>query len=80
MIIWKKIIVLLCFLLYVIINKPEEGKQMEALLNQGWYALQMYWSGAKYEITGHIIIVVTIGAVLILIWVFMSPQVGRKGS
>ena len=53
---------------------------MNDLLNQGWYALEMAWTKAKCDISGHIVIAVTIAAILVLFWVFLSPQVKSKGS
>jgi hypothetical protein len=53
---------------------------MDDLLNQGLFALQLAWSRAEYEISGHIAISVAIAAILVLIWIFLSPQVRRKGS
>lgn len=53
---------------------------MDDLWNQGWFALQMAWSRAKYEISGNIVLSVTVAAILVLIWLFMSPKIKRKGS
>ena len=53
---------------------------MSNLLNQGWYALEFAWSKARDEISGHLVLAVMIGALLVLIWNLLSPQVRKKGS
>ncbi len=51
---------------------------MDDLFNQGWFALQMAWSRARYEISAHMVASVTVAAVIILIWLFLGPQVSKK--
>ena len=53
---------------------------MSDLLNQGWYALELAWSRARDELSGHLVLSVTLVAILVLIWNFLSPQVRKKGS
>ena len=53
---------------------------MDDLWNQGWFALEMAWSRAKYEISSNMTLSVTVAAILILVWLFLSPQIRRKGS
>ena len=57
-----------------------EGKQMSDLLNQGWYALELAWSRARDELSGHLILSVALVALLVLLWNLLSPQVRKKGG
>ncbi|MCL4502610.1 MAG: hypothetical protein M1438_12290 [Deltaproteobacteria bacterium] len=53
---------------------------MDDLLNQGRYALQIVWTGAKTELGGFIICFVALAALLALIWLFWTPEVKRKAD
>ncbi len=51
---------------------------MDALLYQGWSEIQTALYRMRYEENGRIVFVVVLLAVMILLWLFLSPSVKRK--
>ncbi len=53
---------------------------MEDFLNQGWFALQVAWYRAWHEVSGNITLVVVAASILLLLWIFLSPTLRKRGS
>lgn len=53
---------------------------MDNFLDQFKFALEVAWDNAKYQASGHVILAaVVVGAVLILLWIFWSAGLRKKG-
>ncbi len=49
------------------------------LLDQFKFTLEVAWDNARHEASGHIILIVGGAAILVLLFIFLSPGVKRKG-
>lgn len=53
---------------------------MDDIVNQGWFALEVVWYKVRYEVAGNIVLIVVITAILMLLWIFLSPSIKNKGT
>ena len=51
---------------------------MEDLWNQVRFTIEVAWYRMKYELTGQIVLGVVLVAVILLLWIFLSPSVRSK--
>ncbi len=53
---------------------------MEDFLNQGWFLLQVAWGRARSEAVGNITVLVVAVSIYLLLRIFLSPSVRRRGN
>ncbi len=53
---------------------------MNDIFSQLMFGLQVAWYKIRYETGTHVTLVVTALAIILLVWIFFSPAVRKKGS
>jgi hypothetical protein len=51
---------------------------MERSLDEFWFTLEMAWSTARTEVRAHAALTVAFVAIVLLIWIFLSPGINRR--
>lgn len=51
---------------------------MDNIFDHCKFALEVAWNSARYELSGHITLVVVTVAVLLLVWIFFSSGASNK--
>jgi hypothetical protein len=49
-----------------------------AFIDQLWQTLEVPWSRMKTEVSGHIVLAVAFVAIILLLWLFLSPRIKNK--
>jgi hypothetical protein len=49
-----------------------------AFVDQLWQTLEIPWSKMKTAVSGHVVLAVAFVAIILLVWLFLSPRIKNK--
>lgn len=49
-----------------------------AFVDQLWQTLEIPWSRMTTEVSGHVVLAVAFVAIILLVWLFLSPRIKNK--